>query len=146
MTGAEVVAGLLAAQDRLPLVRDGVRMLRGDHPFAILEVQAARGSNGRPGLVVTVTNPGPSDLYLVSVGVAVAGRRPYANPVGRRLAVGEAPHTEWLDLSAVAIRTGLQDPVSPITHVFAETSVGTARLKVDAERLSAELQYLYRNP
>ena len=144
MTGAGLAAALLAVLDRLPMVRDGVRLLRGGHPMAMLDVRAARGSNGRPGLVVTVTNPGPSDLYLTSVGLIVAGRDPYANPVGRRLAVGAAPHTEWLDLSDLAIRSGLQDPVSPITHVFAQTSVGTARLRVDALQLSEELEYLYR--
>lgn len=144
MTGAELAAALLAVLDRLPLVRDGLRMLRGGHPEAILDVRAARGPNSRPGLVVTVTNPGPSDLYLAAVGLVVAGRDPYANPVGRRLAVGAAPHTEWLDLSDLAIRAGLQDPVTPITHVFAQTSVGTARLKVDAQQLSEELQHLYR--
>jgi hypothetical protein len=146
LTGAEVVAGLLAALERLRLAGEGIRMGRGSHPAAMLEIRAARGSNDRPGLAVTVTNPGPSYLYLRSVGVTLAGRRSYANEVGRTLAVGRAPHTEWLDLSALAVRTGLQDPVSPITHVFAEMSVGTARLKVDAQQLLAELQYLYRNP
>lgn len=143
LTGAEVMAAFLAVVDRLPLLGSAVRMVRGGHPEALLDVRAARGSNGRPGLVVTVTNPGPSDLYLAAVGLIVAGRDPYANPVGCRLAVGEAPHSEWLDLSDLAIRTGLQDPVTPITHVFAQTSVGTARLRVDALRLSEELEYLY---
>lgn len=92
---------------------------------------------------MTVTNPGPSDLDIKAVGVVYSTFRPIAIRVGAPLRVGEAPHVAWLGLAELSARSGRREPVSGIVSAFAETSVGTSRLRVDGEQLLAELNALY---
>lgn len=92
---------------------------------------------------MTVTNPRPSDLDIKAVGVVYSTFRPIAIRVGAPLRVGEAPHVAWLGLAELSARSGRREPLSGIVSAFAETSVGTSRLRVDGEQLLAELNALY---
>lgn len=122
---------------------DRLRAARRDRPSLVLKVTAARPPDGRPGLIVSVVNSGPKPVVLESVGVQLRG--------GGRFGVDAQPPRldvadkaiAWIDLATLAERASVDDPVAPITAVFAATTLGSASLKVDALALLAELAVLY---
>ncbi len=128
--------------ERLPFVRGLVRWVRGEQPPLMLDVAAARGPDARPGLLVTVRNAGASELRLREVGVVYSTLRPIGLRVGVPLRVGEA-HDTWLGLAELTARSGRREPVSGIVSAFARTSAGTGRVRVDGERLLAELRTMF---
>ncbi len=128
--------------ERIPVVGDVVRFIRRDRLGLAVEVHATRGTGSRPGLVLSVMNPSPVDLYLESVGMTFADGSAFGDWVGVDLPVGSAPHLAWYGLAELEARIGRADPTAGLRDVFAATTVGTSTLRVDRGRLRAELDAL----
>lgn len=132
--------------ERVPVVGGVFRFLRRDRLGLLVEVHAAFGDGSRPGLVVSVANPSPVDLFLESVGMTFVDGSAFGDWVGVDLPAGSAPHRAWYGLAELEARVGRPDPGAGLREVFAATAVGTSTLRVDRGRLRAELDALAPAP